>query len=86
MNRVVGTPEQIADRLEEWPRAGVGGINTPYCTTPGSFRDFIDGVTPVLQERGLQQSEYARDAAREAGERCRRGPPVRHPSRRQDAA
>lgn len=64
-NRVIGTPEQIADELERWAEAGVTGINMPYFTTPGSFADFIDGVTPVLQERGLQQREYAPGTLRE---------------------
>jgi FMN-dependent oxidoreductase (nitrilotriacetate monooxygenase family) len=65
INRIVGTPEQIADGLQEWVDAGVGGINMPYYVTPGSFADFIDGVTPVLQERGLQQSEYTPGTLRE---------------------
>jgi FMN-dependent oxidoreductase (nitrilotriacetate monooxygenase family) len=64
-NRVVGTPEQIADELETWAEAGVDGINVTYFTTPGSFADFIDGVTPVLQERGLQQEDYAPGTLRE---------------------
>jgi FMN-dependent oxidoreductase (nitrilotriacetate monooxygenase family) len=63
--RVVGTPEQIADELQEWADAGVDGINLMYHTTPGSFVDFVDGVTPVLQERGLQQREYAPGTLRE---------------------
>jgi FMN-dependent oxidoreductase (nitrilotriacetate monooxygenase family) len=63
--RIVGTPEQVADHLAAWHDAGVDGINLMYHTTPGSFRDFIDGVTPVLQERGLQQREYAPGTLRE---------------------
>jgi FMN-dependent oxidoreductase (nitrilotriacetate monooxygenase family) len=63
--RVVGTPEQIADELQEWHDAGVDGINVMYHVTPGSFEDFIDGVTPVLQARGLQQKEYAPGTLRE---------------------
>jgi long-chain alkane monooxygenase len=65
INRIVGTPEQIADGLQEWVDAGVGGINMPYYVTPGSFADFIDGVTPVLQQRGLQQTEYTPGTLRE---------------------
>ena len=65
MNRVVGTPEQVADRLEEWVEAGVGGINMPYYVTPGSFADFIDGAGPELQRRGLMQSEYSEGTLRE---------------------
>ena len=63
--RVVGTPEQIADELERWAAAGVDGINVMYYTTPGSFVDFIEGVTPVLQARGLQQREYRPGTLRE---------------------
>jgi FMN-dependent oxidoreductase (nitrilotriacetate monooxygenase family) len=63
--RVVGTPEQIADELQQWADAGVDGINVMYYTTPGSFEEFIDGVTPVLQERGLQQREYRDGTLRE---------------------
>jgi long-chain alkane monooxygenase len=56
--RIVGTPESIADRLEEWRDAGVDGVNVIYQTTPGSFVDFVDHLTPVLQKRGLAQREY----------------------------
>jgi FMN-dependent oxidoreductase (nitrilotriacetate monooxygenase family) len=63
--RIVGTPEQIADRLQEYSDVGVDGINVQYYVTPGSFVDFIDGVTPVLQERGLQQREYRPGTFRE---------------------
>ncbi len=63
--RVVGTPEQVADQLQTWVDAGVNGLNLMYHTTPGSFADFVDGVVPVLQERGLVQREYAPGTLRE---------------------
>jgi FMN-dependent oxidoreductase (nitrilotriacetate monooxygenase family) len=82
--RIVGTPEQIADRLEEWRDAGVDGVNVIYQTTPGSFVDFVENLTPVLQKRGLQQSEYG--PGRTLRERLfeGRGPLVnpRHPASR----
>ncbi|MEJ3403269.1 NtaA/DmoA family FMN-dependent monooxygenase [Rathayibacter sp. YIM 133350] len=56
--RVVGTPEQIADALEEWQAAGVDGINVINWVIPGSFEEFADKVLPVLRERGLAQSDY----------------------------
>lgn len=56
---VTGTPEQIADELQSWFEAGVDGFNLVYTVTPGTFVDFIDGVVPVLQARGLVQREYA---------------------------
>jgi long-chain alkane monooxygenase len=80
--RVVGTPEQIADELAVYADAGVDGINLMYYTTPGSFVDFIDGVTPVLQERGLQQREYLPGTLREKLGRGASGPRIseRHPA------
>lgn len=82
-NRVVGTPEQIADALQEWSDAGIDGINIRYMTTPGTFEDFIDGVTPVLQERGLQQRDYRPGTLREKLTDGRSGPRLnaRHPGR-----
>jgi hypothetical protein len=38
---------------------GVDGFNLVYSVTPGTFVDFIDGVVPVLQARGLVQRAYA---------------------------
>ncbi|GMA92893.1 NtaA/DmoA family FMN-dependent monooxygenase [Homoserinibacter gongjuensis] len=63
--RVVGTPEQIADRIEEWQAAGVDGINVINWVIPGSFAEFAEKVTPVLQRRGLAQTEYAPGTLRE---------------------
>ncbi|WP_336713904.1 LLM class flavin-dependent oxidoreductase [Arthrobacter sp. USHLN218] len=58
-SRIVGTPEQIADRLEQWQAAGVDGINVINWVIPGSFEEFADQVLPVLRARGLAQREYA---------------------------
>ena len=55
----VGTPEKIADTMEQWiTEAGVDGFNIAYAVTPGTFKDFVDDVVPVLQDRGLVQKEY----------------------------
>lgn len=62
---IVGAPEQIADGMEDWFNAGVDGFNLTYIVTPGTFVDFIDGVVPVLQRRGLVQTEYAPGTLRE---------------------
>lgn len=62
---ISGVPEQIADELELWRAAGVGGINLSYVTLPGSFADFADHLAPVLQERGLLKREYAEGTLRE---------------------
>lgn len=58
-NRIVGTPEQIADELVRWQEAGVDGINVINWVIPGSFQEFADKVLPVLRERGLAQTDYA---------------------------
>lgn len=55
---LVGSPEQIADTLASFAEAGADGFNLVYTTTPGTFVDFIEGVVPVLQQRGLMQTEY----------------------------
>ncbi|GAA4282492.1 LLM class flavin-dependent oxidoreductase [Brevibacterium daeguense] len=57
--RTVGTPEQIADQLVEWQRAGVDGINITNWTIPGSYEEFNAHLLPTLQERGLAKREYA---------------------------
>jgi len=62
---LVGAPEQIADRLEDWIDAGIDGFNLSYATLPGSFEDFIEGVVPVLQHRGRMQTEYGEGTLRE---------------------
>ena len=63
--RVVGTPDQIADQLEQWSAAGVDGVNVIYITLPGTYVDFIEHVAPVLAARGLMQREYGPGTLRE---------------------
>ncbi|MEV7413907.1 LLM class flavin-dependent oxidoreductase [Streptomyces sp. NPDC089919] len=54
-----GTPEQIADELEEWfTRGAADGFNIMPPYLPGGLDDFVDQVVPVLQARGLFRTEY----------------------------
>jgi len=54
-----GTPEQIADEMEEWFRDGAAdGFNLLPPYFPGAFDDFADHVVPLLQKRGLFRTEY----------------------------
>ena len=56
---VIGTPEMVADRMEEWFTTGAAdGFNilSPYM--PGAARDFVDMVVPELQRRGLFRTRY----------------------------
>ncbi|MET8006504.1 LLM class flavin-dependent oxidoreductase [Nonomuraea glycinis] len=54
-----GTPEQIADRMQEWFEGGAAdGFNVmpPYLN--GGFDVFADEVVPILRRRGLFRKEY----------------------------
>ena len=62
---LTGSPEQIADALQDWQKAGVDGFNLIYSVTPGTFVDFIEAVVPILQKRGLMQKEYGPGPLRE---------------------
>jgi FMN-dependent oxidoreductase (nitrilotriacetate monooxygenase family) len=62
---LMGTPEQLAVIFQNWVDNGVDGFNLAYMITPGSFVDFVEGVVPVLQRRGLMQTEYQEGTLRE---------------------
>jgi len=53
---LVGTPESIADQLEDIVRiTGVDGFNLHEFVTPCDFTEFAEHVLPVLSRRGLFQ-------------------------------
>jgi len=59
MPQIVGTPEQVADRLEEmWRETGCVGFNLSPVETPGSISAFIDEVVPLLRRRGIYRQDY----------------------------
>lgn len=63
---MVGTPEQIADKMEHWFRnEGADGFNLMPPSLPMGIEDFVDQVVPVLQQRGLFRTEYAGSTLRE---------------------
>ena len=56
---VRGTPEQIADHMQEWFEGeGADGFNVMPLYLPGVFDDFVQKVVPILQRRGLFRTEY----------------------------
>lgn len=63
--RVVGAPEQIADEIEVWRDAGMGGINMAAQVLPRTDVDFVEHVVPELQRRGLAKREYLPGTLRE---------------------
>ncbi len=64
--QLIGTPMQIADRLEERFRAkAADGFNIMGAYFPGALKDFIDLVLPELRRRGLFRTEYEGKTLRE---------------------
>ncbi len=54
-----GTPEQIADQLQEWFENGAAdGFNVMPPILPTGLTDFVDHVVPILRTRGLFREEY----------------------------
>ncbi|MCU1515958.1 MAG: ssuD [Pseudarthrobacter sp.] len=63
---LAGTPEQIAEDLERWFRAGAAdGFTVMPADTAVDFERFTSGVVPLLQQRGLFQQDYAGTTLRE---------------------
>ncbi|HWT62808.1 MAG TPA: LLM class flavin-dependent oxidoreductase [Ochrobactrum sp.] len=63
---VLGTPEQIADRMQEWFEGkAADGFNVMPPYFPGGLEDFNRQVVPILQERGLFRTDYAGSTLRD---------------------
>jgi N-acetyl-S-(2-succino)cysteine monooxygenase len=61
-----GSPQTIADYIQEWIEAGAAdGFNVTFADLPSSFDGFVDGVVPELQRRGIFQTEYRGATLRE---------------------
>ncbi|GAA1652802.1 LLM class flavin-dependent oxidoreductase [Catellatospora bangladeshensis] len=61
-----GTPEQVADAIEEWYRSGAAdGFNIMPPVLPSGLETFVDHVVPILQRRGLFRTEYTGTTLRE---------------------
>ncbi|MFC8529723.1 LLM class flavin-dependent oxidoreductase [Nocardia sp. NPDC057227] len=62
---IAGTPEQIADTIEDWFRRGAAdGFNIMPAVLPSGLDRFVDRVVPILQERGLFRTEYTETTLR----------------------
>ena len=63
---VVGTPEQIADAIEDWFVHGAAdGFNIMPPILPTGLTDFVEQVVPILQRRGLYRTAYEGTTLRE---------------------
>lgn len=65
-NPFVGTPEKIADTIQEWFEAEAvdGFIVGSGPIVPEGIHDFVDHVVPILQRRGLFREDYEADTLR----------------------
>jgi alkanesulfonate monooxygenase len=56
---MVGTPKMVADQMQEWFESeACDGFNVMFPYLPGGLDEFVDGVIPELQRRGLFRREY----------------------------
>jgi FMN-dependent oxidoreductase (nitrilotriacetate monooxygenase family) len=63
---MAGTPEVIADQMEEWLYSGAcDGFNIMFPWVPGGLDDFVERVVPELQRRDLFRREYEGKTLRE---------------------
>jgi FMN-dependent oxidoreductase (nitrilotriacetate monooxygenase family) len=64
--QVVGTPQGIADQLQQWfEEGGADGFNLMSPWLPGGLDDFIEHILPELRRRGLFRTEYQGTTLRE---------------------
>ncbi|UVJ40798.1 LLM class flavin-dependent oxidoreductase [Arthrobacter sp. CJ23] len=60
-----GTPEQVADAIQDWFHAGAAdGFNIMPPVLPSGLEVFVDQVVPILQHRGLFRTEYTASTLR----------------------
>ncbi len=64
--QVVGTPEQVADTIEHWHKAGAAdGFNIMIDVLPDGLSELVSEVVPLLQKRGIFRTEIAGETLRE---------------------
>jgi FMN-dependent oxidoreductase (nitrilotriacetate monooxygenase family) len=56
-SRIVGSPVEVADKLEEWRDAGIDGVNVFHAVRPGTFKDIAEQLFPELRRRGLLSAD-----------------------------
>ena len=61
----IGTPEQVADRLQLYFEGrGADGFMLATDISPRGLDDFVEAVVPILQRRGLFRREYEHETLR----------------------
>jgi len=65
-NPYIGTPDEIADIICDLAeKTDLDGFLLTPLIQPGSTRDFIDQVMPILRKRGVAASDYEKNTLRE---------------------
>ena len=63
---MVGTPAEIADKMQEWLETDAcDGFNIMFHTVPAGVDDFVDLVMPELQRAACSATEYSGTTLRE---------------------
>jgi FMN-dependent oxidoreductase (nitrilotriacetate monooxygenase family) len=61
-----GTPEEVADHIEQYvDEIGLDGFLLRQTTSPETIDDFADYIMPVLQKRGIYRETYEGSSLRE---------------------
>ena len=63
---LVGTPEQIADKFEQWLDSKASDGFVVGQALPGQFKLLVEEVVPLLQKRGIFRDEYEGTTFRES--------------------
>jgi alkanesulfonate monooxygenase SsuD/methylene tetrahydromethanopterin reductase-like flavin-dependent oxidoreductase (luciferase family) len=59
-----GTPEQLADLLQDWHTAGLSGFRLRPATLPHDLIQITNGLVPELRRRGVFRHSYDADTLR----------------------
>lgn len=62
---LLGTPEKVADALQNWFETGGADGFVVFEPLPGQLELFVEHVIPILQKRGLFRNEYEHETFRE---------------------
>ncbi|MBU5354791.1 LLM class flavin-dependent oxidoreductase [Paenibacillus barcinonensis] len=63
-SQFLGTPEQVADKIQQWFEAEAADGFIIASELPSGLSDFVELVVPILQERGIYRTEYEHDTLR----------------------
>ncbi|MER9934231.1 NtaA/DmoA family FMN-dependent monooxygenase [Mesorhizobium sp. M0088] len=73
----VGTPEQLADHIEDWFHAGaIDGFNLQPDRLIDGLAVIVDELVPILRKRGLYRHEYETATLREHFQAASPTPPL----------